>query len=166
MPELIKDGPIWLVVVFLFVVVFCRAQGTYWLARAVAAGAMRSHSERPLIAKIAAWFTGPGPERGKRALERWGLVIIPVSFLTVGFQTAVNAAAGLVRMRWRRYTLAMLPGCLMWALLYGLGLLAVWVAAINAVAGSWWTLAALLVIFALAMIVSRLLRSRKNSVEL
>ena len=54
------------------------------------------------------------------------LIIIPLCFLTVGIQTAVNAGSGVVRLRWRTYTLAMIPGCVAWALMYGLGMLAVW----------------------------------------
>ena len=41
-----------------------------------------------------------------------------VSFLTVGLQTVVNAAAGLIRMPWIRYTVAMLIGCIAWAAIY------------------------------------------------
>ncbi|OKL54066.1 hypothetical protein BSZ39_06005 [Bowdeniella nasicola] len=165
MPQFVTDGPIWLIVGFLFVVVFCRAQATYWLARGVAVGTERSQSNHRFIVALADWFNGPAPRRGKRALEKWGIVIIPISFLTIGFQTAVNAAAGLLAMDWRRYTIAMLPGCVAWALLYGLGVLAVWLAVINAIAGSWYTLAALLIILAIALIVSRIVRARREAVD-
>ena len=162
MPRFVSDGPIWLVVAFLLIVVFCRAQATYWVGRAIARGAVHAGSSNRFLRPVLAWFSGPGPDRGRRALNRWGPVIIPLSFLTVGFQTAVNAAAGLLVMPWRRYTLAMLPGCVAWALLYGLGLLAVWVAAINAVAGSWWMLLALALIAALAVVVRRIVRRRRG----
>lgn len=76
-------------------------------------------------------------------MEKWGLLIIPLCFLTVGIQTAVNAGAGIVRMKWQRYTLAMLPGCIAWAILYGMGLLAVWITVVTAIAGSPWAWAAL-----------------------
>ena len=58
----------------------------------------------------------------------------------------MNAGAGLVRMRWSTYTFAMIPGCVLWALLYGLGMLAVFAAAIRAVAGSPWGWAGLALI--------------------
>lgn len=123
---------------FLFVVVFLRAQGTYWLGRLAAAGALSGRDHEGVRGRLARWFNGPVPARGARLLERWGLVIIPLCFLTVGIQTAVNAGSGVVRLRWRTYTLAMVPGCVAWSLMYGLGMMAVWMAALGVVAGSPW----------------------------
>ena len=88
----------------------------------------------------------PIPRKGAAILDKWGIIVIPLCFLTVGIQTAVNAGAGLVRMRWSTYTFAMIPGCILWALLYGLGTLAVFAAAIRAVAGSPWGWAGLALI--------------------
>lgn len=135
-PTWAQSGP--LLFVFLFVVVFCRAQSTYWLGRLAARGALWGQGREGIMGRIAAWFTGPTPRRGAQILERWGLIVIPLCFLTVGIQTAVNAGAGLVRLRWRTYTLAMIPGCIAWATMYGLGLLAMWFALARAVAGSPW----------------------------
>lgn len=73
---------------------------------------------------------------GTSSIHRWGLPVIPFSFLTVGFQTVVNAGAGLLRLPWWKYTLAMIPGCLAWALIYSTIGFAVWEAAIAAAAGS------------------------------
>lgn len=91
-------------------------------------------------------------ERARHFLERWGYLGIPVSFLTIGFQTMVNATAGYTRMRFDLYTLAMIPGCLAWATVYtaiGLSLWEVWL-------NSPWTLAGVLVgIIALAFGLNR-----------
>ena len=106
--------------IFLFFVVFHRAQLTYWLGRGAAKGALASAGKNGLRGKIAAWFEGPVPKYGARLLEQWGIVIIPLCFLTVGVQTAVNAGAGVVRMSWKKYTLAMIPGCIAWSIMYGL----------------------------------------------
>ena len=125
-------------IIFLFFVVLFRAQGTYWLGRLAAAGALAAEGREGFLGRLAAWFNGPVPRRGADLMERWGLIVIPLCFLTVGIQTAVNAAAGVVRMKWWTYTLCMLPGCVLWALLYGLGLLAVWMSAIGAITGSPW----------------------------
>jgi membrane protein DedA with SNARE-associated domain len=57
-------------------------------------------------------------DRAHRALERWGPVAVPVSFVTIGLRSAVQAAAGFARMRYATYTLVMLPGCAAWAALY------------------------------------------------
>ena len=138
-------------IAFLFCVVLLRAQATYWLGRGAAAGALRADGRAGFAGKIAAWFDGPVPKKGAALLERWGLVIIPLCFMTVGIQTAVNAGAGVVRMKWRTYTLCMIPGCVIWALMYGLGLLAVWTAAIGAIAGNRWAWLAIIMAACLAV---------------
>ncbi|MBF0938008.1 MAG: hypothetical protein HXK07_01070 [Actinomyces sp.] len=143
-PAFAREG-IWLFV-FLFVVVLLRAQATYWLARGAASGAVLATGRQGFLGTMARWFDGPIPRKGAAMLDKWGIIVIPLCFLTVGIQTAVNAGAGLVRMRWSTYTIAMIPGCVLWALLYGLGTLAVFAAAIRAVAGSPWGWAGLTLI--------------------
>ena len=146
-PAFAREG-IWLFV-FLFVVVFFRAQATYWLARGAASGAVLATGRQGFLGAMARWFDGPVPRKGAAMLDKWGIIAIPLCFLTVGIQTAINAGAGLVRMRWSTYTIAMIPGCVLWALLYGLGTLAVFAEAIRAVAGSPWGWAGLALIIAL-----------------
>ena len=146
-PAFAREG-IWLFV-FLFVVVLLRAQATYWLARGAASGAVLATGRQGFLGTMARWFDGPIPRKGAAMLDKWGIIVIPLCFLTVGIQTAVNAGAGLVRMRWSTYTIAMIPGCVLWALLYGLGTLAVFAAAIRAVAGSPWGWAGLALVAAL-----------------
>lgn len=154
-PQWAASGPPFFV--FLFFVVLLRAQGTYWIGRATARGALRAREHEGFLGAIARWFDGPAPRRGAALLERWGVLIIPLCFLTVGVQTAVNAGAGIVGMKWRTYTLAMLPGCVAWAVLYGLGMLAIWMAVIAAIAGSTAGRLAigLLVLVALVLVVRR-----------
>lgn len=135
----------------LFVIVFCRAQGTYWLGRLATRGALAGVGKDGVWGSIAHWFNGPTPKRGAKLLDKWGLIIIPLCFLTVGIQTAVNAGAGLVSMKWRTYTLAMIPGCIAWAILYGMGMLAIWMALLGAVAGSWWGRTGVLAVAAVAI---------------
>lgn len=155
-PEWASSGPA--LYAFLLFVIFCRAQGTYWLGRAAAAGVLAGENADGLRGALARWFDGPVPRRGARMLEKWGLIIIPLCFLTVGVQTAVNAGAGLVRMKWRTYTLAMIPGCIVWAGLYALGLLALWLAAIGTIAGNpiaWLAMAGLFVVAGLTYYLRR-----------
>ncbi len=123
-PSFITEGPWWGLFGFLFVVVLLRAQSTYWLGRWVRRGAAtvadhaeKRHSPR---ARLARRFSGPAMDRARAFLDRWGFVGVPLSFLTIGFQTAVNGAAGYTRMRWDLYTAAMLPGCVAWATMYAL----------------------------------------------
>ncbi|MDR2566617.1 MAG: hypothetical protein LBC97_11315 [Bifidobacteriaceae bacterium] len=117
MVDWILAKPFAVAFVFLTLVACVRSQCTYWLGRAVRAGLVR-----------AAWakrLTSEGAGKARDKLERWGWPAIPVSFLTVGFQTAVNLSAGLIGWRWWRYTLAAVPGWLMWGSVYAAGGLAV-----------------------------------------
>lgn len=98
------------VVATLFVVVMLRANATYWLGRAAQRGVRRTRAERLLSA--------PSFRRAERVVDRWGAPVVSLSFLTVGFQTLVNLAAGLTRMPLRRYLPAVTAGGILWAFLY------------------------------------------------
>lgn len=153
------DGyPFAVVVLALFVIVLFRAQGTYWVGRGVAAGVLRS--------SIGERLQGPGMTRAIAILHKWGLIAITLSFLTVGFQTMINAGAGLIRTPWHRYTIAMIPGCLAWAFIYATIGLAAFVAIVAAASGSPWgiaVIAALVLAAALAIIAHRRRRERRPS---
>ena len=88
-PAFAREG-IWLFV-FLFVVVFFRAQATYWLARGAASGAVLATGRQGFLGAMARWFDGPVPRKGAAMLDKWGIIAIPLCFLTVGIQTAINA---------------------------------------------------------------------------
>ena len=153
-PDFIADGPLWGLFIFLLIVVFLRAQATYWLGRGVRAGLLSSRWHTR--------FEGPGMDRANAYLERWGPIGIPVSFLTVGFQTLVNAAAGFARMRWPLYTVAMIPGCLAWAAVYTLVGLSLWAGAVRLGQESPWLLAGVLAL--LAAVVALAIRLRRTAV--
>lgn len=109
MPAWLEGRPFAVTATVLFLIVLARAQATYWAGRG-ATGALHTTLRRRL--------DGPRMTRAIAALHRWGLPLITISFLTIGFQTVINAAAGLTRMHWGRYTAAMVPGCVAWALIY------------------------------------------------
>lgn len=56
--------------------------------------------------------------RMQQVVARWGAPVVAVSFLTVGIQTLVNLAAGVMRMPLRRYLPALIVGSILWAFLY------------------------------------------------
>src|SRR5699024_8914943 len=123
------DGPwIW-VWAALFVIVFCRAGATYLLGRAVRAGIARFKPVQKLMRATVY-------QRAERALDRWGPPAVAASFLTVGLQTAMNLAAGAIRMRWYRYVPALVVGGAVWASIYTT-IVSVSVAAIAAAYTRW-----------------------------
>lgn len=152
-------------VIFLFFVVSFRAQGTYWLARSLPAAITKWGPRAKRLDGLVRWVNGPVPKKGARILERWGIVAIPLAFLTVGLQTAILAGSGLVRMNWGKFTLAAIPGCIAWAFLYGYGLLAVWTAAIRAAAGSTWAWAALTALVGTVVVLTQRGRIRQAALS-
>ncbi len=155
MPTFLDELPFWPLVAALLVIVFCRALATYWVARLAVTGASRS--------RLGRWVDGAAVRRGSALLDRWGLPVVAVSFLTVGLQTVMNAAAGLARVAWWRYTAAMLVGCVAWALVYATVGLAVFWAVLAAVAGSQWGVAAIALVVAVGAVGWVVLRRRRGA---
>lgn len=121
MPSWLEGRPFAITFIVLFAIVLLRAQATYWAGRGVITGAMHT--------RVANRLNGRRLTKAIAAINRWGLPVVTISFVTVGFQTVVNAAAGLTRMRWGRYTAAMIPGCVAWAAIYatvGLAAITAW----------------------------------------
>src|SRR5699024_12061197 len=69
-------------------------------------------------AKIKAWLNSDRTKTGRTLVHKIGVVAVPLSYLTVGLQTAVLAAAGLVRIQWWKFTVAQIPGAIAWATIY------------------------------------------------
>lgn len=95
----------------LFVIITLRANGTYWLGRAIVAGTAKTRWAKMLDSK--AYRTG------SRFLNRWGAPAVTLSFLTIGLQTTVLIGAGVTRMPLRRFIPACQIGCVVWACMYG-----------------------------------------------
>ena len=155
MPSWLDGKPFALVVSVLFVIVLLRAQGTYWIGRGVTVGVLHT----PLAGRI----SGPRTTRAISAVNRWGPPLVTVSFLTIGFQTVVNAAAGLIRMPWLRYTTAMLIGCLAWALIYATVGIAAFEASVALAARSPWLLIAVLALIAVGVVAALAAHRRRDS---
>ena len=142
----------------LLAIVLARGQATYWVARGIAGGAVSvTRGAAPgRRARLRARLTGPSLARGRDALDRFGLVVVPAAHLTVGLQTVVLAAAGFTRVPWVRFACAQLLGGLAWAAIYTTVGFAVSGAVIARALGSPWGLAALgAVVLALAAVLAR-----------
>ncbi|MCG7426573.1 VTT domain-containing protein [Helcobacillus sp. ACRRO] len=121
MLDWIRSLPLIPAIAFLLVVIYLRAGATYALGRFATQLAHRSRLRRFLESAAVA--------SAQDKLARWGAPLVALSFLTVGFQTAVNAAAGVVRMPLRRYLPALAVGGFLWAVIYataGLAAFSLW----------------------------------------
>ncbi len=111
MPALLEDWPVLAIYLFFLFGAVVRSQALHWLGRGVAAGVLRTrYSDR---------LDHPRVHRATSTLERWGMPIVPAAFLTVGLQSAVFSATGLLRIGWLRFTLWSIPGALVWAAIWG-----------------------------------------------
>lgn len=110
-----------------------RGQATYWLARTVTEQTLRR--TRPTVgwrARVHHWLSSDAMDRGRGAIERCGIAAVPLCYLTVGVQTVVLASAGVLRMRWPRFTAAQALGSVFWATIYSTVGFAVWAALFRA----------------------------------
>ncbi|KNX39354.1 hypothetical protein VV01_09890 [Luteipulveratus halotolerans] len=109
MLEWIDDQPFGLLVALLFCWIFVRANTIYAVGRAATSGR--------LGARVTAVTQRPGMQRAQAGFNRVGLAIVPVSFLMAGLTFATQLTAGVMRLPWPRYLLAMIPGCIAWSVL-------------------------------------------------
>jgi membrane protein DedA with SNARE-associated domain len=156
-PSWLEGKPFAVTFSVLFAIVLLRAQATYWIGRGVTAGVLHT----PFAARI----SGPRTTRAIGSLIRWGPPLVTVSFLTIGFQTVVNAAAGLIRMPWIRYSVAMLIGCVAWAAIYATVGIAAATAMLALAAHSPWALVAVGVVLAGLVVAVVVLRRRSAAAD-
>lgn len=157
MPGWMTGWPLLAVYLFFLSGAVARSQAIFWVGRGVAAGARqtrwRKRAESPQV------------RRATRIVERWGMPIVPAAFLTVGLQSAVFLAVGLLRIGWLRFTLWSIPGCLVWAAVWGGGGLAALAGARELAERSPWLLAAVLLGGGLlvALVAGRVRRRREQA---
>ncbi|MDI3330235.1 MAG: VTT domain-containing protein [Micrococcus sp.] len=143
MMDWIASLPIGWAILLFWTMAIIRSTTTYALGRGIAAGAEHTSLRR--------YLAGPVYLRAMRFVDRWGPWAVPLCFMTVGLQTAVIGAAGITRMRWRRFIPAMLLGSLLWGIIYGtVGMAVVWAVITTALASPW---AAAALVLALAGVV-------------
>ena len=169
MPEFLAGWPFWLVFGFLLFGAMMRGQGIYWLGRIATVQTLRrTHPTGGWRLRAHRALNGEGAQRGVEAIRRWGLVIVPLAYLTVGFQSMVMLGAGILRIGWPRFTLAQVPGAIAWAAIYSTIGFAVWNAALAAAAGSPAGIAVLVLLVAaiVAVVVVRRRRASRTEDEL
>lgn len=146
-------SPFWVLLVTFGGIALIRNQAFYWIARGITTRALVQTTERPTrFPRLRAWIEGGGTDRGVAAINRWGVAIVPASFLLPGTKTVVNTAAGVTRMPFGRYLPAMLLGCLAHGTIYATIGWAAWTSLVAAFAGSRWGLLAILALVSAAVV--------------
>ena len=155
MLERIHSLPYPWVFLFFWCLAMMRSHTMYWIGRGITAGTARSRwvslLESPVYARAQAWSA------------RWGVLAVPVSFLTVGIQSVIQLSAGVARMPLRRYVAATAAGAIAWAAVYttiGMAILTAWLT------GPTGRLICLLILTALVLVVvirrSRVMRGSQG----
>ena len=121
MLERIHSLPYPWVFLFFWCLAMMRSHTMYWIGRGITAGTARTRwvslLESPVYTRAQAWSA------------RWGVLAVPVSFLTVGIQSVIQLSAGVARMPLRRYVAATAAGAIAWAAVYttiGMAILTAW----------------------------------------
>ncbi len=144
MNNFLSEGPFWAVFTFLFIGAMLRGQLLYWIGRIPTEQALkRTAPTSGWRYRAHRWLSDGGADAGVRSIQRWGLPIVSLCYLTVGFQSLVQAAAGMLRTPLLWYVLAQIPGALAWAFIYSTIGFAMWAALAAAAAGSPWGIAAI-----------------------
>ena len=155
MLERIHSLPYPWVFLFFWCLAMMRSHTMYWIGRGITAGTARTRwvslLESPVYARAQAWSA------------RWGVLAVPVSFLTVGIQSVIQLSAGVARMPLRHYVAATAAGAIAWAAVYttiGMAILSAWLT------GPTGRLICLLMLTALALVVvirrSRVMRGSQG----
>lgn len=144
----VEGTPLWIALVSLFAIVLVRSHATYWAARAASQGTSKlvargTHSgeysrHQRVAMRIDRWTTSAHAERAMRLVARWGPPAVTLAYVTVGAQTAILLAAGLLRMPYLRFTIASLPGAAAWAVIWATVGFGVFWAAVRLAAASPW----------------------------
>lgn len=103
--------PIEVALAFMWVVGIVRTSIVYALGALAAEGGAR-------LDRIRKAMDSPLYRKARRLINRWGVIAVPLCFLTVGLQTAVIITTGFTKMPLRRWVPAMLLGTFMWACIY------------------------------------------------
>jgi len=103
--------PIEVALAFMWVGGIVRTSIVYALGALAAEGGAR-------LDRIRKAMDSPLYRKARRLINRWGVIAVPLCFLTVGLQTAVIITTGFTKMPLRRWVPAMLVGTFMWACIY------------------------------------------------
>ena len=111
MKEWFDALPIEVALAFMWVVGIVRTSIVYALGALAAEGGAR-------LDRIRKAMDSPLYRKARAFINRWGVIAVPLCFLTVGLQTAVIITTGFTKMPLRRWVPAMLVGTFIWACIY------------------------------------------------
>lgn len=165
MEEAFSGFPIGITFALFFLGAMVRGQATYWLGRIVTEQSLkRTHPKDGWRKGLHDWLQGDSVARGARVIRKFGVAAVPFAYLTVGLQTLIIAAAGVMRINILAFTLAQIPGALAWATIYTTVGFAVWGAVFGALQGNP-VFIVVLVLLVAAVVAAVVLKRRRRAME-
>lgn len=165
MEEAFSGFPIGITFILFFLGAMVRGQATYWLGRIITEQSLKRTSPTSGWRKsVHDWLQGDSVGRGAGFIRKFGVAAVPFAYLTVGLQTLIIAAAGVMRISIVAFTIAQVPGALAWATIYTTVGFAVWGAVLGTIQGNP-VLAALLVAMVCALVALIVRRRRRRAVQ-
>lgn len=152
-----SDWPFAITYAVFFAGAMARANLTYWVGFGARRGGERTRWARHLESRLV--------RQAETVVARYGAPAVALSFLTVGVQSAVNLAAGVLRMPLWRYEIGAVVGALMWAAIYstvGFAVIEAWVRGAGVALWGW--LAAAVIGIGLTIWLSGVARRRLEKV--
>lgn len=128
----------WVAVYIFFVFgAFVRGHVFYSISRFITDYSLKySAPKNKILRRFYDWQHSEQTQYGKSILQKWGLIAIPLAYITVGIQTFIFLAAGVIRMNRLYFAVAQIPGCLAWAAIYTTIGFTLWKSLIASFAGS------------------------------
>lgn len=127
MPEFLAGYPLHIIFMILTVAVWIRGHVVYSVFRAATEFTLkRSCPKNPFLAKVHKKLSDGSADYGVRIIQKWGLIAVPLAYLTIGVQTAILGGAGVLKIDRLKFGLAQIPGCLAWAAIYSTIGFALW----------------------------------------
>lgn len=161
MEEAFSGFPIGITFVLFFLGAMIRGQGTYWLGRIITEQSLKRTSPKEGWRKsVHDWLQGDSVGRGAAFIRKFGVAAVPFAYLTVGLQTLIIVAAGVMRINIVAFTIAQIPGALAWATIYTTVGFAVWGAVFGTIQGN--PVFTALLVLMVAGIVALVIRKRRR----
>lgn len=165
MEEAFSGFPIGVTFGLFFLGAMARGQATYWLGRIITEQSLkRTHPKSGWRKGVHDWLQGDSVARGARFIRKFGVAAVPFAYLTVGLQTLIIAAAGVMRINIVAFTIAQIPGSLAWATIYTTVGFAVWGAVFGAIQGNPVSMV-LLALLVVGAVVAVVLKRRRRALE-
>lgn len=119
MPDFLAGYPLHIIFIILAIAVWIRGHVVYSVFRAATEFTLKhSKPKNPFLAKIHKKLSDGSADYGVRIIQKWGLIAVPLAYLTIGIQTAVLGGAGVLKINRLKFGLAQIPGCLAWSAIY------------------------------------------------